>query len=111
MRSRRLRRDRAPAGLHCREPGQGRLVRADRSNADGRRCSAIRRSYRPARSTTLTTATGAQLEITTDLRAAMFAPGKNTRADRAASTLPLFWNFASAIRTAVQRLEATQPVL
>ncbi|WP_254802968.1 poly-gamma-glutamate hydrolase family protein [Kitasatospora sp. SUK 42] len=54
---------------------------------------------------------GAQLEMTTDLRAAMFAPGKNTRADRAANTLPLFWSFTTAVRTAVRRLEATQPVL
>ncbi|MEV7025774.1 poly-gamma-glutamate hydrolase family protein [Kitasatospora sp. NPDC093558] len=56
-------------------------------------------------------AMGAQLEITTDLRAAMFAPGKNTRADRAANTLPLFWTFATAVRTAIQRLEATQEIL
>ncbi|MFC5884982.1 poly-gamma-glutamate hydrolase family protein [Kitasatospora sp. CM 4170] len=54
---------------------------------------------------------GAQLEITTDLRGAMFATGKNTRADRAANTLPLFWSFTGAVRTAIQRLEATQPVL
>lgn len=54
---------------------------------------------------------GAQLEMTTELRAAMFAPGKNTRTDRAANTLPLFWSFTAAVRTAIQRLEATQPVL
>ncbi|WP_380282334.1 poly-gamma-glutamate hydrolase family protein [Kitasatospora purpeofusca] len=54
---------------------------------------------------------GAQLEMTTELRAAMFADGKNTRADRAANTLPLFWSFVGAARTAIQRLEATQPVL
>lgn len=54
---------------------------------------------------------GAQLELTTELRAAMFAPGKNTRADRAANTLPLFWSFATAVRAAIQRLEATQPIL
>ncbi|MFB7905847.1 poly-gamma-glutamate hydrolase family protein [Kitasatospora sp. NPDC056076] len=54
---------------------------------------------------------GAQLELTTELRVAMFAPGKNTRADRAANTLPLFWSFATAVRTAIQRLEATQPIL
>ncbi|MFI5530905.1 poly-gamma-glutamate hydrolase family protein [Kitasatospora sp. NPDC051853] len=53
---------------------------------------------------------GAQLELTTELRAAMFAPGKNTRLDRAANTLPLFWSFTAAVRTAIQRLEATQPV-
>lgn len=54
---------------------------------------------------------GAQLEMTTDLRAAMFASGKNTRAERATNTLPLFWSFTTAVRTAIQRLEATQPVL
>lgn len=54
---------------------------------------------------------GAQLETTTELRAAMFAPGRNTRTERAANTLPLFWTFTNAVRTAVQRLEATQPVL
>ncbi|MFF7587816.1 poly-gamma-glutamate hydrolase family protein [Kitasatospora purpeofusca] len=54
---------------------------------------------------------GAQLETTTELRAAMFAPGRNTRTERAANTLPLFWAFTNAVRTAVQRLEATQPVL
>ncbi|MFF2953470.1 poly-gamma-glutamate hydrolase family protein [Kitasatospora sp. NPDC057965] len=54
---------------------------------------------------------GAQLEMTTELRAAMFADGKNTRAERAANTLPLFWTFVTAARTAIQRLEATQPVL
>ncbi|MER6302455.1 poly-gamma-glutamate hydrolase family protein [Kitasatospora sp. NPDC001539] len=53
---------------------------------------------------------GAQLEMTTELRTAMFAPGKNTRADRATNTLPLFWSFTNAVRTAIQRLEATQPV-
>ncbi|MFD5464690.1 poly-gamma-glutamate hydrolase family protein [Kitasatospora sp. NPDC127059] len=54
---------------------------------------------------------GAQLELTTELRAAMFAPGKNDRFDRAANTLPLFWSFTAAVRAAIQRLEATQPVL
>ncbi|MFD4657521.1 poly-gamma-glutamate hydrolase family protein [Kitasatospora sp. NPDC058444] len=54
---------------------------------------------------------GAQLEMTTDLRTAMFAPGKNTRAERATNTLPLFWSYATAVRTAVKRLEAGQTVL
>ncbi|MFG2908835.1 poly-gamma-glutamate hydrolase family protein [Kitasatospora sp. NPDC048286] len=54
---------------------------------------------------------GAQLEMTTDLRVAMFAPGKNTRAERATNTLPLFWSYTNAVRTAIQRLEAGQPVL
>ncbi|MFE4970922.1 poly-gamma-glutamate hydrolase family protein [Kitasatospora sp. NPDC056651] len=55
--------------------------------------------------------TGAQLELTAELRAAMFAPGKNTRPERAANTLPLFWSFTTAARTAIRRLEADQPVL
>ncbi|MFG2848020.1 poly-gamma-glutamate hydrolase family protein [Kitasatospora sp. NPDC048296] len=54
---------------------------------------------------------GAQVEMTPELRAAMFAPGKTTRAEAAANTLPLFWSFTSAVRTAIQRLEATQPIL
>ncbi|MFB7669285.1 poly-gamma-glutamate hydrolase family protein [Kitasatospora sp. NPDC056138] len=54
---------------------------------------------------------GVQLEITTDLRAAMFAEGRNTRAARAASTLPLFWSFVKAVRTAVGRIEADQRVI
>ncbi|MCM2427596.1 poly-gamma-glutamate hydrolase family protein [Streptomyces sp. RKAG337] len=54
---------------------------------------------------------GAQLETTTDLRAAMFAAGKNTRADRATNTLPLFWSFVNAVRTATERVEAAQPML
>ncbi|MDH6128282.1 poly-gamma-glutamate hydrolase family protein [Kitasatospora sp. GP82] len=53
---------------------------------------------------------GAQLEITTDLRAALFAAGRNTRAKRAANTLPLFWAFVHAARTAIERLEAGQTV-
>ncbi|MFE4518319.1 poly-gamma-glutamate hydrolase family protein [Kitasatospora sp. NPDC056783] len=55
--------------------------------------------------------TGAQLELTAELRAAMFTPGKNTRPDRAANTLPLFWSFTTAVRTAIGRMEADQPVL
>ncbi|MGW2374057.1 poly-gamma-glutamate hydrolase family protein [Kitasatospora sp. NPDC001683] len=54
--------------------------------------------------------TGAQLELTTELRAAMFTPGRNTRTDRAANTLLLFWSFTTAVRSAIQRLEATQPI-
>ncbi|MFJ9772460.1 poly-gamma-glutamate hydrolase family protein [Kitasatospora sp. NPDC101157] len=53
---------------------------------------------------------GAQLELTAELRTAMFAPGVRTRADAEANTLPLFWSFTTAVRTAIQRLEATQPV-
>ncbi|MFD8703173.1 poly-gamma-glutamate hydrolase family protein [Kitasatospora sp. NPDC059648] len=53
---------------------------------------------------------GAQLELTAELRTAMFTPGRHTRADAGASTLPLFWSFTTAVRTAIQRLEATQPV-
>ncbi|MFI9361894.1 poly-gamma-glutamate hydrolase family protein [Kitasatospora sp. NPDC053057] len=54
---------------------------------------------------------GAQLELTTELRAAMFTPGGNTWADAGADTLPLFWSFTTAVRAAIQRLEATQPIL
>ncbi|MET8540529.1 poly-gamma-glutamate hydrolase family protein [Kitasatospora sp. NPDC004799] len=53
---------------------------------------------------------GAQLETTTELRTAMFVQGGKTPADWAARTLPLFWSFTTAVRTAIQRLEATQPV-
>jgi phage replication-related protein YjqB (UPF0714/DUF867 family) len=54
---------------------------------------------------------GAQLEITTALRASMFAPGKNTVADRATNLLPLFWTFVNATRRAIDRVEAGQTVL
>ncbi|CAM5691691.1 poly-gamma-glutamate hydrolase family protein [Kitasatospora aureofaciens] len=54
--------------------------------------------------------TGAQLELTTELRTAMFAPTRNARADAGANTLPLFWSFVTAVRTAIQRQEATQPI-
>jgi phage replication-related protein YjqB (UPF0714/DUF867 family) len=50
---------------------------------------------------------GAQLELTTPLRSAMF--GINTRADRKNTTTPLFWSFTSAVRTAIARMEAGQP--
>jgi len=42
---------------------------------------------------------GAQLELTTPLRSAMF--GTNTRADRKNTTLGLFWNFVAATRAAI----------
>jgi phage replication-related protein YjqB (UPF0714/DUF867 family) len=51
---------------------------------------------------------GAQLELTTSLRLAMF--GTNTRADRKSTTLPLFWSFTAATRAAIADLEATQPL-
>jgi phage replication-related protein YjqB (UPF0714/DUF867 family) len=54
---------------------------------------------------------GAQLEITKPLRDAMFATGKNTIALRKSNTLPLFWTFVDAVRTAIARTEAAQPVL
>ncbi|MER8186475.1 poly-gamma-glutamate hydrolase family protein [Kitasatospora sp. NPDC094015] len=53
---------------------------------------------------------GAQLEITAELRRALFAEGSNTLALRATATLPLFWSFAGATRSAIRRLEADQPV-
>lgn len=49
------------------------------------------------------TGMGSQLEMTTDLRVAMF--GENTRAQRKNSTLPLFWTFVNATRRAVARRE------
>ncbi|MFD8220669.1 poly-gamma-glutamate hydrolase family protein [Streptomyces sp. NPDC059697] len=54
---------------------------------------------------------GAQLETTTALRASMFAPGKNTVADRATNLLPPFWTFVNATRRAIDRVEAEQTVL
>jgi phage replication-related protein YjqB (UPF0714/DUF867 family) len=42
---------------------------------------------------------GAQLELTTPLRAAMF--GTNTAAQRKHTTTPLFWNFVTAVRQAL----------
>ncbi|MCX4421917.1 poly-gamma-glutamate hydrolase family protein [Streptomyces mirabilis] len=52
---------------------------------------------------------GAQLEMTTALRTAMFAPGKNTIADRATNLLPSFWTFTAATRRAIDRVEAGPP--
>ncbi|MFE2138718.1 poly-gamma-glutamate hydrolase family protein [Streptomyces sp. NPDC059466] len=49
---------------------------------------------------------GAQLEMTTALRAAMFAEGKNTLATRATNLLPFFWTFVGATRRAIARVEA-----
>ncbi|MFE3383127.1 poly-gamma-glutamate hydrolase family protein, partial [Streptomyces anulatus] len=56
-------------------------------------------------------AKGGQLELTTELRAAMFTV--NTRAGRAGSTTPVFDRFASACRAAIAELEkgADQVVL
>lgn len=51
---------------------------------------------------------GAQLEITTPLRTAMF--GTNTVAQRRNTTNTVFWNFVAATRTAIATIEATQPV-
>lgn len=45
---------------------------------------------------------GGQLELTTELRAAMFSV--NTRAGRAGSTTPVYWDFARACRTAIAKL-------
>jgi len=51
---------------------------------------------------------GAQLEITTPLRVAMF--GINSRAERKNTTEPIFWAFANATRAAIADVEATQPI-
>ncbi|MFG3480532.1 poly-gamma-glutamate hydrolase family protein, partial [Streptomyces sp. NPDC047980] len=48
-------------------------------------------------------AKGGQLELTTELRAAMFTV--NTRAGRAGSTTPVFDRFAGACRAAITKLE------
>lgn len=50
------------------------------------------------------TGAGAQLELTTPLRDAMF--GENTRARRGRTTLPAFWTFVNATRAAVARRSA-----
>ncbi|MEU3754606.1 poly-gamma-glutamate hydrolase family protein [Streptomyces olivoreticuli] len=49
---------------------------------------------------------GAQLEMTTALRSAMFTV--NTRAGRRTSTTQEFWDFTGATRAALRRLEAGQ---
>ncbi|MFI5731804.1 poly-gamma-glutamate hydrolase family protein [Kribbella sp. NPDC051587] len=51
---------------------------------------------------------GAQLELTTPLRVAMF--GTNTRADRKNTTKPVFWAFTNATRAAIADVEATEPI-
>lgn len=45
---------------------------------------------------------GGQLELTTELRAAMFT--NNTRAGRAGSTTPVFDRFVGACRAAITKL-------
>jgi phage replication-related protein YjqB (UPF0714/DUF867 family) len=52
---------------------------------------------------------GAQLEITTPVRNAMFIT--NTRAQRKHTTTPDFWNFTTACRTALANWEADQQIL
>ncbi|WP_306318446.1 MULTISPECIES: poly-gamma-glutamate hydrolase family protein [unclassified Streptomyces] len=54
---------------------------------------------------------GAQLELTTELRASMFTV--NTRQGRPGSTTDVFWNFAGAVREAIVRMEgeASQVIL
>jgi phage replication-related protein YjqB (UPF0714/DUF867 family) len=54
---------------------------------------------------------GAQLEMTTALRSAMFADHKNTVADRATNLTQPFWTFVTAARRAIERVEADQTVL
>lgn len=51
---------------------------------------------------------GAQLELTTPLRGAMFRI--NTREDRKNTTLPIFWAFTAAVRAAIADLESIQPI-
>jgi phage replication-related protein YjqB (UPF0714/DUF867 family) len=52
---------------------------------------------------------GAHLELTTSLRSAMFEV--NTRAQRKHTTTQVFWNFATACRNALARVEAEQTIL
>jgi len=54
--------------------------------------------------------TGAQLEITTPLRMAMFEHF-NSRDQRKTSTTGVFWDFVAATRAAVARTEAEQVIL
>ncbi|MEE1942162.1 poly-gamma-glutamate hydrolase family protein [Streptomyces sp. TRM 70361] len=49
---------------------------------------------------------GGQLELTTELRNAMF--GTNTRAGRKSGTTAVFWGFAGAVRQSIALLEAAQ---
>ena len=51
---------------------------------------------------------GAQLELTTPLRRAMFRI--NTREDRKNTTRLIFWTFTAAVRSAIADLETTQPI-
>jgi phage replication-related protein YjqB (UPF0714/DUF867 family) len=51
---------------------------------------------------------GAQLEISTPLREAMF--GEHTRPRRKHTTTEVFWTFVAVCRDALDRLEAGQPV-
>lgn len=51
---------------------------------------------------------GAQLEITTPLRLAMF--GINSRAERKNTLQDVFWSFTNATRAAIADVEATQPI-
>ncbi|MEV0804299.1 poly-gamma-glutamate hydrolase family protein [Kribbella sp. NPDC050281] len=51
---------------------------------------------------------GAQLELTTPLRRAMFRI--NTREDRKNTTRRPFWTFTTAVRTAIADLESIQPI-
>jgi phage replication-related protein YjqB (UPF0714/DUF867 family) len=52
---------------------------------------------------------GAQLELSTELREAMF--GENTRPRRKHTTTQVFWTFVAVCRDALDRLEAEQLVL
>ncbi|HEX8869420.1 MAG TPA: poly-gamma-glutamate hydrolase family protein [Lentzea sp.] len=52
---------------------------------------------------------GVQVETTTPLRTGMFTT--NTAAGRKNTTTPLFWDFTTALRSAIAGLEATQQIL
>jgi phage replication-related protein YjqB (UPF0714/DUF867 family) len=81
------------AGVDARDPGQhGEL------NGDAR-CNIINRTL---------LGMGAQLELSTPLRYAMFA--EHTRSRRKHTTTQLFWTFVAACRDTLDRLEAEQIV-
>jgi phage replication-related protein YjqB (UPF0714/DUF867 family) len=82
------------AGFDARKPGpeQGEL------NGDAT-CNIVNRTM---------LGLGAQLELSTPLRDAMFT--KNTRPRRKHTTTEVFWTFVAACRDAIERLEAEQSV-
>lgn len=54
---------------------------------------------------------GARLELTADLRKAMFEENHDTIADRKHHTTPVFWSFVAAVREGIAACESTQRIL